>query len=425
MKFNFIYFLLVFASCVPVQTNTTTSSSNYSNFSTLDKINNNKIKTVQLYPLGNNVEDQTRDAIIQLNNGQLKLEFDDLTENAEAYTVKIYNCDAFWQLSKLTSLEYLSEYNEFDVLDYQYSIDTDHPYVHYQFNVPQVKVSGNYVLKVYKNGTENNIEFVKRFIVYENKIEIIPLASINSLGNLSHKNQMTEFFIHYDNYTLQNPRESLIVQMRQNGRWDNQMLRLQPAYVREDQRELEYRFIYNSEQFLAGNEYRFFDFRSIKYPGYRIQRMKRENNEYYAEIEKDKLRSDLAYSQYVDKNGKFYIYNQDFNNTNTASNYANVKFSLSSKKIPLDANVYLFGALTNYELIPKNKLVYDNDSNQFELEILLKQGHYDYQYYYQNDSITSNYIAGDYFETENQYEILVYYRPFGTRSDLLIGYKAL
>jgi len=153
--------------------------------------------------------------------------------------------------------------------------------------------------------------------------------------------------------------------------------------------------------------------------------MKRENNEYYAEIEKDKLRSDLAYSQYVDKNGKFYIYNQDFNNTNTASNYANVKFSLSSKKIPLDANVYLFGALTNYELISKNKLVYDNDSNQFELEILLKQGHYDYQYYYQNDSITSNYIAGDYFETENQYEILVYYRPFGTRSDLLIGYKAL
>ena len=35
------------------------------------------------------------------------------------------------------------------------------------------------------------------------------------------------------------------------------------------------------------------------------------------------------------------------------------------------------------------------------------------------------YFEGTHYETENQYDLLVYYRPPGTRADLLIGYQAV
>jgi hypothetical protein len=35
------------------------------------------------------------------------------------------------------------------------------------------------------------------------------------------------------------------------------------------------------------------------------------------------------------------------------------------------------------------------------------------------------YFEGSHRETENQYDLLVYYRPPGSRADLLIGYQTV
>lgn len=424
MKLYFLYFSTIISACVPIQGNYTSSSNGTVPLTYTDQIYDSNVKTLQLYPT-NNISNQTTTPVINISNDNLVLEFDELVEDASTYNVKIYNCTENWKRSTISAMEYLHEYNEFDIQEYEYSLDTDFPYVHYRFSVPKVKISGNYLLVVYRNGNENEIIFTKRFMVFENRLDIIPTQSLNGLVNLSRKNQQIEFFVRYKNYPIDNPRESIKVQLRQNNRWDNLLHGFQPAYIREDIRELEYRFINNSDLFKGGNEFRFFDFRSIKYPGYRIKSIVRQNNEYHVQVANDKIRADLAYSQYKDKNGKFFIFNHDFNNSASSSNYAKVNFSLSDKKIPNNARIYLYGALTNYELSSQYLLQHNEAKKSYELELLLKQGHYDYQYYYSNDSLNYNYIEGNYFETENEYEILIYHRPFGAKTDFLIGYKVL
>ncbi|MDH5475581.1 MAG: DUF5103 domain-containing protein [Cyclobacteriaceae bacterium] len=424
MKHYSSYFFLLISACVPIQTTYTPSTSSSTTISYIDKIYTSTIKTVQLYPsIGRDIEDQTETPVITILDNNLVLEFDDLVENGTSYKAKIINCTANWEKSAINAIEYLHEYNEFDIFEYQYSLDTDFPFVHYQFNVPRVKLPGNYLLMVYKNG--NEILFTKRFMVYDNRIDVFLAKALNGYTNLSRKNQKIEFFLNYKNYPITNPRESVNVQIRQNYRWDNVMHGIQPAFIREDIKELEYRFINNADLFKGGNEFRFFDFRSIKYPGYRIQKIERYNNQFHVNIASDKVRSDLAYSQYRDNNGNFFIFNQDFINSSTSSNYAKVNFSLSDEKIPDHSNIYLSGAFTNYELSQQYLLTHNETKKMYEIELLLKQGHYDYQYYLANDSIDNNYIEGDYFETENSYEILVYHRPFGAKTDLLIGYKSL
>ena len=62
-------------------------------------------------------------------------------------------------------------------------------------------------------------------------------------------------------------------------------------------------------------------------------------------------------------------------------------------------------------------------SRLYEKELILKQGWYNYQYVVESDTLSLNYLEGDHFETENEYEIFVYYKPITARSEVLIGYK--
>ena len=173
MKHYFIYFFILFSACVPVQSNYTTPINSQIPFELTDKIYDAKIHTVQLFPDNNQVTDQLNPPVINILNNNLVLEFDELVEKATTHKAKIYNCTAGWKKSALNSIEYLYEYNEFDIFEYEYSLDTDFPYVHYRFNIPKVKIPGNYLLKVYRNGNEDDVLITKRFMVFENKIDIV------------------------------------------------------------------------------------------------------------------------------------------------------------------------------------------------------------------------------------------------------------
>ena len=52
--------------------------------------------------------------------------------------------------------------------------------------------------------------------------------------------------------------------------------------------------------------------------------------------------------------------------------------------------------------------------------VLLKQGYYSYQFV-QEDGATVR-TMGDFYETENEYATLVYYKGPGDRTDRLVGY---
>ena len=71
---------------------------------------------------------------------------------------------------------------------------------------------------------------------------------------------------------------------------------------------------------------------------------------------------------------------------------------------------------------------YNKEHYNYENVQLLKQGSYNYQYLYVHNGSTKGEtgpVEGNFYQTENEYLILIYHRPFGERYDKLIGMKQI
>ena len=104
-----------------------------------------------------------------------------------------------------------------------------------------------------------------------------------------------------------------------------------------------------------------------------------------------------------------------------AGNYADVHFTLLAPE-PINGEVFLSGAFTNWSFANEYKMTYDAIRKEYRGTAFLKQGWYDYQYVVKSSTLPAYYFEGTHFETENEYEILVYYKAFQPNADLLIGY---
>jgi hypothetical protein len=70
---------------------------------------------------------------------------------------------------------------------------------------------------------------------------------------------------------------------------------------------------------------------------------------------------------------------------------------------------------------------YNADRHGYEGQVFLKQGYYEYIFVTAEKGATTGdmeLIEGSWYETENTYQLFVYYRSFGNRYDEVIGYKA-
>jgi hypothetical protein len=73
---------------------------------------------------------------------------------------------------------------------------------------------------------------------------------------------------------------------------------------------------------------------------------------------------------------------------------------------------------------------FNMEKGAYEKTLLLKQGFYDYSYVTvpvkrEGELVSFENTEGNYTSTENVYLVLVYYRPFGGRSDELIAFTTL
>lgn len=260
-------------------------------------------------------------------------------------------------------------------------------------------------------------------MVYDTQISFENERNLIGAGNTASLNQQINFTINYKNLDIVNPMENVIVVVRQNQRWDNLAANVKPSFVRESEKQIEYRFFDDAKMFKGGNEFRFFDLRSLGNPGRNVLSVNKTAKPFEVYIQKDKTRSGEVYSQLPDVNGGFLLDNLDYRDSNF-SNYAFVNFSLASK-YPVKGDVYVTGAFNYWNLNPYNKMTYDSVSREYHSKLLLKQGRYDYQYYLQSKEQPSYFFEGSHYETENMYEVFVYYRPFQPKADLLIGYIRL
>ncbi len=359
------------------------------------------------------------------SNTALELSFDDLSPDYREYVYTIVHCDADWQPSNLAETEYIDGFTEEVIDDYDYSFKTKSIYTHYYLYLPnedmQFTKSGNYLLKVYENEDEKRLAITRRFMVVEPVVSVIPNVVRPAKVSKSRTHQEVDFTITHKGFEIRNPRQELSVTVMQNGRWDNAITNLKPLFSRAEEQVFDYQ---DKIVFPAGKEFRYLDLRSLRYGSENIQYVDYINDLYEVSLYQDKKRSNGGYREFEDINGNFVIETLEEDNNDLESDYANVLFTLKSPGEMYDYDVYIFGGLSDWELRSDCRMVYNPAVNAYVGKLLLKQGYYNYLYAAVNKAtgeIDFEETEGNWFEAKNNYTILVYYRPFGSRYDHLIG----
>lgn len=420
MKLLRFSLFIIFAGCTPVTQTSNNQGGTGKNLRLMDLTYEPLIRTVLLHPPSNDPKVTLLPSVAKLGY-PLVLEFDELTAQRDTYYARIIHCNYDWTKSILMDLDFLNEYNEFPINNFEFSVDSHIPYNHYWFTLPPVKLPGNYVVVVYRAGDKNDIILSRRFMIYENRVSIGSEQNLIGAGSLARANQQINFNVNYKDIELINPLESIQVVIRQNERWDNMVTGVKPTFIREFDKELEYRFADENKLFKGGSEFRWFDIRSLNHPGRNVAKVDRSVRPFEVYIETDKPRGSESYSQLPDFNGDFVLENFDFRNTGY-SNYAYINFELASPEI--NGDVYVAGAFNYWNLNSENRMLYDSIAKEYYARVLLKQGWYDYQYVVRSKTLPPHYFEGSHFETENDYEIFVYYRPFQPKADILVGYRS-
>ncbi|MCD0489117.1 DUF5103 domain-containing protein [Pedobacter sp. MC2016-14] len=380
-----------------------------------------QIQTVQCY---NSQKEQSMPVITLKSAEQIKFSFDDLNGGSKNYWYTVEHCTSDWKSSRLSPLDYLEGMTDDRIVDYQYSSNTLQKYTHYALSLPndqlKIKISGNYLLKVYLDGNLKKPVVSQRFYVVENTVtigaEVVPSNQVPD-RNL---NQKINFSIFHPN-PIQNPYTDIKAIVMQNGIPQTAITNTRPSFIKPG--TLVYNDL-NTNDFRAGNQFRKFDTRSFRYKAQNVQNIIMDSTVNVI-LFNDISGNSGKYTSQFDENGNFFIRNQDGRDNDTESDYAHVLFTLGANAPGADGDVYVVGRFNNYNLTESNKLNWQPSKKRFYGNLLLKQGVYDYKYVWRDNKtgkIDDTALEGSFFETENAYQIFVYFRKPGSRWDELIGY---
>ena len=304
-----------------------------------DKIYRKNIKTVQLHRAGWDLSYP----VIELNShDRLNLSFDDLTDQVKNYSYTIEHCDADWYPTGLAAEEYMAGFNHQPIQDYSLSFNTYVNYVHYKVSLPNedvdILISGNYVIKVFEDFDESNLVLVRRFSVSESLASVTGSAGRSVLNEYRDDGQQINFKVQLGSVTVSDPYSEIKVCIQQNNRWNMSIRELKPLFARED--ELDYSH-QSGNVFKAGNEYRYFDIKSMRYMAEMIQKIDYQPPHYHVYLYPDVPRNNGRYFYREDLNGRFYIEVQEGVNRETESDYVHVHFTLPFEAPVVHADLYV------------------------------------------------------------------------------------
>lgn len=361
----------------------------------------------------------------------LVFKFDDLSGEPKNYYYTIIHCDADWKESFLIQEDYLDGFVENPLNDYENSFNTTFNYVNYRLFLPnedvQFKISGNYALLIYEDQDKEKVRITQRFHIVEPLTKIEGTVRRATLDAFQGENQEVDFTVFHENLQINNPHEEVKVVVMQNNRWDNSIRGLKPLFIRD--RALVYD--YNRENvFTAGNEFRYFDIRTNRVHGENVLSTDFFRPYFHKTLLTDEVRANKEYFSYEEMNGKFVVESQDreVEDFDLECDYTFVHFSLPLESILVGGSVNVFGALTGWNANKSNEMTWNFNTSRYELTLLLKQGYYNFQYVYvpQGASVADHKnIEGSFWETENDYQIFVYFRDLAGRYDRLVGYRIL
>jgi hypothetical protein len=396
-----------------------------------DHIYQPNIHTVKLFKYG----DIYSYPVMTLNSGdQLELHFDDMDADVKNYYYTYQLCNADWSPSSLQSFDYIRGFQTTRISTYRYSSMAFDRYTHYQAMLPDRSCvptrSGNYLLKVFLNNDTSRLLFTKRFLVVDSRVSVATQVLQPFNIQLSRSDQRIQVGVSTVNAQINtlSPQDLKVVVL-QNNIWPAAAILNRPNIYRGNY----YEFNDDASTFPAGREWRWIDLRSLRLMSDRMQKIVDTAKRIEVYVKPDAERKGQIYVYYHDLNGIYTIENSDGNNPYWQSDYSYVHFTYvppGNQAYP-GKDVYIFGELTNYTPDDNSRMVFNAEKGIYEGTLFLKQGYYNYSYVSidPKEQPVSRFsfanTEGNFYNTENNYTILVYYKAFGARADELIGYAQL
>ncbi len=386
------------------------------------------IHTFRIYPSSTTTYKQGIPILYLNSSNKLTLSFDILNEERYNFYYRLVHCDASLQPDNMQPIQYIEGQHPMNISNKSTSFTTQVFYQHYEASIPEefvtLKLSGNYLLEVYE---EENPEIVlgkEYFYVVENKAEIN--ASVISWNMGDTPTQQVQVNASFAGYKVNNPNQDIYLAILKNHEYYQRRLIQHPSFVNGTQ--VSYTNVKDLEM-EAGNEYRFFDIRYLKFSGEYVAKIIAPTNKEQAykavlqPIIENYTR--LYQTNNTDNNGSYVIQNLDRRNninSDTEADYVATTIQLDRPYPYPDANLYVINALyknTNDTTLLK----YDIVKQCYTKTILFKQGRYEYKIIAVDKEgvCTEKFTEGNHAQTDNQYTLFLYHHDFLQSYDRLIG----
>lgn len=347
---------------------------------------------------------------------RLDVGFDELSHDYHRYILHVERCEADWTPTEdLFESDWLTGFND-NVIDYfEYSINTTVPYTHYQFSLPndlcQLKMSGNYRLHVREDGSNDDVLMVE-LMVTEQSMQLSMTVTTNTDIDTNDRHQQLTMSVGYRNLQVIRPEEQIQTVVMQNGREDNWRRNVRPTFITNNGLEWSHA---RELIFDAGNEYHKFEVLDPSHPTMGIDYIRWDGDYYQVFPFMNERRPNYLYDE--DADGDFCIRNSDNRENDTASDYVWVNYRLKADAPP-SGHIVIDGRWTTDSHADNYRMTYDADEDLFTASILQKQGYYSYQYLWEDEHGTRRVLPseGNFYQTENRYQVLVYYKETGGRT---------
>ena len=384
----------------------------------IEKIEPYHIRTVQF----KGTTDQSQLPIIRLGS-RLQLTFDDINGDEVDYYYKITHHNFDWTPSDLSQGEFLDGFDDVRIETYENSLNALVLYSNYQLSIPNretraLKKSGNYLLSIFDD--EGELVFTRKFMIIEPSAKVeVEVKRSRNIKYIDTK-QSVQFTIDSPNKLLINPKQSVKTLVLQNSNLKSAITNLKPQYTMGS--ELIYRYDQESS-FWAGNEFLNFDSKETRGANNTIRRIELTdifNHYLYTNIS----RADRPYTYFPDINGNFVVRAFQAERSNIEAEYINMHFNLQYFEDLEDKEIHIYGNFNNWSIDESTYMEYNEAKDTYQNERLFKQGFNNYRYVIvdRDGKIDQGAIGGNFWQTENDYTVLVYYRGPGERFDRIIGY---
>ncbi len=363
-------------------------------------------------------------AILRLDTDDvLHISFDELSHSYHRYTCHIERCEADWQPSQeVFESDWLEGFNDLVIDDYETSFNTIIPYTHYRFQLPnaqcRLKMSGNYRLHILE---DSEPVATVEFMVCEQKMNLALEATTNTDRGLNERYQQLDISLAFGALRVTNPDEQIRLVVMQNGFAHTLRTNIAPTSRNGDGLEWHH---CPELIFEGGNEFHKFEVLDPSHPTMGIDHIAWDGENYQVWPFLDQPRRNYLYDE--DADGAFYIRNSDNRENDTSCEYLWVNYRLQAP--PMGSGKVVVSGHFTTEAPELYQMQYDSSEGLYHASILQKQGYYSYQYLWQpDDEGTPKELPfeGSFYQTENRYQALVYYKGTGERTWRLTAFRGI